>query len=31
MEKTDVKEKNDDKPEFLQVHAKLRAKMGKTD
>ncbi|XP_025415035.1 uncharacterized protein LOC112686806 [Sipha flava] len=31
MEKNDVKEKDEDKPEFLQVHAKLRAKMGKTD
>jgi len=31
MEKTDAKEKDEDKPEFLQVHAKLRAKMAKTD
>lgn len=31
MEKIEVKEKDGDKPEFLQVHAKLRAKMAKTD
>ncbi|VVC30090.1 Protein of unknown function DUF1151 [Cinara cedri] len=31
MEKPDTKEKDEDKPEFLQVHAKLRAKMAKTD
>ncbi|XP_050437533.1 uncharacterized protein LOC126843795 [Adelges cooleyi] len=31
MEKMDVKDKDEDKPEFLQVHAKLRAKMAKTD
>ncbi|XP_015379072.1 PREDICTED: uncharacterized protein LOC107173167 [Diuraphis noxia] len=31
MEKSDAKEKDEDKPEFLQVHAKLRAKMAKTD
>jgi len=31
MEKNDAKEKDEDKPEFLQVHAKLRAKMAKTD
>lgn len=31
MEKIEVKDKDEDKPEFLQVHAKLRAKMAKTD
>ncbi|XP_050533766.1 uncharacterized protein LOC126901393 [Daktulosphaira vitifoliae] len=31
MEKIDVKDKDEDKPEFLQVHAKLRARMTKTD